>query len=140
MRLLLISFWKCIISDKVKVRFILMGIVNTAFGLSVYPTLYYSLARFNLHYLLILLISQAICVTFSYVTNKIYVFKTTGNFVNEYIKFSSFYLLTFLVNMTALPLMVEVLKMSPISGQILFTFFVVVLSFFWHSKISFSIK
>ena len=140
MQLALVSLWKRIVNDKVKVRFILAGIINTVFGLSAYPILYYSLTKFNLHYLVILFISQVICITFSYATNKIFVFKTRGNFVSEYIKFSSFYFSYFLVNLLVLPFMVEVLKMKPIFAQILFTFFVVISSFFWHSKISFATK
>ena len=140
MQLALVSLWKRIVNDKVKVRFILAGIINTVFGLSAYPILYYSLAKFNLHYLVILFISQVICITFSYATNKIFVFKTRGNFVSEYVKFSSFYLSYFLVNLLALPFMVEVLKINPIFSQIIFTFFVVISSFFWHSKISFATK
>ena len=136
----IVNFCKGILNDTVKVRFIFAGIVNTVFGLSAYPILYYSLAKFDLHYLVILFISQVICITFSYGTNKVFVFKTTGNVVREYIKFSSFYMSYFLVNLVALPFMVEILKMNPIFAQILFTFVVVVSSFFWHSKISFATK
>ena len=134
----LVNFCKGVLNDKVKVRFILAGIINTVFGLSAYPIIYYSLAKFNLHYLVILFISQVICITFSYATNKVFVFKTTGNVWSEYIKFSSFYLSYFLVNLGALPFMVEILKMNPIFAQIIFTFVVAISSFFWHSKISFA--
>lgn len=136
----IVNFCKRVVNDKLKVRFILAGIINTVFGLSAYPILYYSLVKFNLHYLVILFISQVICITFSYVTNKVFVFKTTGNLWSEYIKFSSFYLSYFLVNLVALPFMVEILKMNPILAQILFTFVVVISSYFWHSKISFATK
>ena len=136
----IVNFCKGILNDTVKVRFIFAGIVNTVFGLSAYPILYYSLEKFDLHYLVILFICQVICITFSYGTNKVFVFKTTDNVVREYIKFSSFYMSYFLVNLVALPFMVEILKMNPIFAQILFTFVVVVSSFFWHSKISFATK
>jgi len=136
----LLYHWKYIINDKIKIKFILVGLLNTFFGLSAYPALFYSLANFNFHYLTVLFISQIVCITFSYATNKKIVFKTKGNVVAEYIKFSSFYLSYFLLNLILLPFMVEILRIHPIFAQVLFTFFVAISSYIWHSKISFALR
>ena len=71
-------------------------------------------------------------------TNKFFVFQTKGNYLNEFFKFSSFYVIYFLLNLFTLPIMVELFKMGPILSQALFSILIIVSSFFWHSKLSFS--
>jgi putative flippase GtrA len=121
-----------------KVRFLFAGALNTVFGLAAYPTLFFLLAPLKLHYMVVLAITQIICVTFSYLTNKFLVFRTAGNYLRESGKFVLFHLSFFLVNLIALPFLVEVLGMSPIWGQMLFAVGVIISSYFWHSSITFA--
>lgn len=132
------SLRRLIAENRIKVRFVMVGVLNTIFGLAVFPTLYFLMAPLRLHYLGVLSISQIICVTFSFVTTKYLVFRTSGNHVNEYAKFASFHFIYFLVNLAVLPLMVEGLFMSPIWAQLLFSITVIVSSYFWHSRVSFA--
>ena len=90
-----------------KVRFVLAGGLNTAFGLAAYPALFYMLAPFKLHYLSVLVVSQVICITFSFFTNKHLVFRTRGSYLKEYGKFATFHLSYLLVNLAALPALVK---------------------------------
>lgn len=121
-----------------KVRFLLAGALNTAIGLAVYPALYFLAAPLKLHYLTILAISQVVCVTFAFLTNKFIVFRTSGNYLRESGKFLTFHLSYFLVNLAALPALVEFAGMNPVWGQTLFAVLVIVTSYFWHSRITFS--
>jgi putative flippase GtrA len=121
-----------------KVRFLLAGAFNTALGLATYPALYFLLASLDLHYLAILAISQVVCVTFAFLTNKFLVFRTSGNYLSEYGKFITFHLSYFLVNLVVLPILVEFAGMSPVWAQTLFAVLVIVSSYFWHSRITFS--
>lgn len=123
-----------------KFRFLLAGVLNTAIGLMVYPALYFSLAPLKLHYLTILTISQVLCVTFAFLTNKFMVFRTSGNYLREFGKFVTFHLSYFLVNLAALPVLVEFAGMNPVWAQTLFAVLVIVTSYFWHSRITFSTK
>jgi putative flippase GtrA len=125
---------------KVKVRFLLAGALNTAFGLGVFPLLYFTLANYRLHYIVILCFSQMICVLFAYITNKFLVFKTKGNYVAEFLKFITFHLSYFLVNLAALPILVEVLNINPVIAQLFFATMVIASSYFWHSRITFVSK
>lgn len=121
-----------------KVRFLLAGILNTAIGLAVYPALYFLAAPLKLHYLMVLIVSQIVCITFAFLTNKFLVFRTSGNYLRETGKFLTFHLSYFLVNLAALPALVEFVGMKPVWAQTLFAVLVIVTSYFWHSRITFS--
>lgn len=126
------------VQHETKVRFLFAGALNTAVGLATYPALYFLLASLELHYMAILLISQVLCVAFSYLTNKYLVFRTTGNVLREFAKFVTFHLGYLLLNLVSLPLLVEFLHMNPVVGQTLFAVLVIVSSYFWHDNITFS--
>jgi putative flippase GtrA len=130
--------WKLIRLHETKVRFLLAGALNTVVGLAAYPALFFSLAPLKLHYMLVLGITQVSCVAFAYLTNKFLVFRTVGNYLRESGKFVLFHLSYFLVNLVALPLLVEIFGMSPVWGQTLFAVAVIITSYFWHSKITFA--
>lgn len=121
-----------------KIRFLLAGALNTTIGLAVYPALYFLMAPLRLHYLAILTISQVVCISFAYLTNKFLVFRTSGNYLRESGKFITFHLSYFLVNLVALPGLVELAGMNPVWAQTLFAVLVIVTSYFWHSRITFS--
>lgn len=121
-----------------KVRFLLAGALNTVVGLAVYPGLYFLAAPLKLHYLTILAASQVVCVIFAFLTSKFLVFRTSGNYLKESGKFLVFHLSYFLVNLAALPALVELGDMNPVWGQTLFAVLVIVTSYFWHSRITFS--
>ncbi len=120
-----------------KIRFLIVGAINTAVGFSVYPLLYITLEPKGLDYLSILIISQIICTTFSFVGNKYFVFKTQGNLHIESTKFFTFHAFYFLLNILCLPALVEVIKLNPILAQTLFSVAIMVTSYFWHNLITF---
>lgn len=122
---------------KKKFRFLIAGGLNTLVGLGMFPLLFIALEKYNLHYTIILAISQIFCITFSYSTNKIIVFKTKGNYMKEYVRFILFHGVYFVVNLVALPAMVEIGRMSPMVSQLIFSVIVIVTSYAWHSRITF---
>ncbi len=122
----------------VKVRFFLAGGLNTLVGLGVFPFLYLMLADNHLHYMVILCISQVICISFAYLTNKLLVFRTKGNYLVEFSKFVTFHLSYFVANLLALPLMVASFDVNPVMAQSIFAAAFIASSYFWHSRITFS--
>lgn len=124
--------------NRKRLRFLVIGGLNTLVGLSIYPVLYLSLHPVGLGYIQTLVLSQIFCITFSFVTNKFFVFQTKGNLKAEYLKFISFHGLYFLLNLAILPLLVQGLNMSPIIAQTLFSVALIVTSYFWHNLITFS--
>ena len=121
-----------------KIRFLIAGAFNTTIGLALFPAIYFLAAPMKLHYLVILTISQVLCISFAFLTSKFLVFRTSGNYLRETGKFLTFHLTYFLVNLAALPALVEFLGMNPVLAQTLFAVLVIVTSYFWHSRITFS--
>jgi putative flippase GtrA len=128
---------KWINKHQIKLKFLFAGGVNTIFGLAAYPALYYFLKDYHFHYLFILLLTQIMSVLFSYMTSKFLVFKTKGNYLPEFLKFSTFYSAYFLLNLIILPLAVEVFNINPVISQTAFAFLIIITSYFWHSQITF---
>jgi len=118
-------------------RFMLAGAANTAFGLTIYPLLLWSVPTFHTHYLIALGVAQAISLCFAFATYKIGVFRTRGNVAREFGAFSSFYLFNYAANWAALPLLVELGGIPPIVAQLGFTAVLILGSWFWHSRVTF---
>lgn len=122
---------------EMKLRFVIAGGLNTLFGLAVFPVLMWTFTSLSAHYLVMLTVAQALSIMFSFVTNKFLVFRTNGKYFSEFGKFITFHAAYFIVNLAALPVLVEVFSIPPIWGQFLFAGGVIVSSYFWHSKITF---
>ena len=131
------SLQQLIARHEKKLRFLIAGGVNTLVGLSVYPLLYLLLEPLGWGYIQVLLLAQVICITFSFISNKYFVFKTKGNFHKEYAKFFLFYALYLALNLLCLPLLVEKVGISPIISQTLFSVAIIVSSYFWHNFFTF---
>lgn len=119
-------------------RFIFVGALNTILGLAMYPFLYFILGGRELGYIHILLLTQILCVSFSFLTQKYFVFKTQGNYLNEIIKFIAFHGVYLAANLITLPLMVEGLEMNPVVAQTLIALALITSSYFWHNGVTFS--
>ena len=119
-------------------RYVIAGGLNTALGLAFYPALLWLFVPLRTHYLVALGISQAVCLAFAFLTYKLGVFRTRGNILAEFVRFSGFYLAIYAVNWAALPGLVELGGLAPIHAQLGFALTIMVGSYFWHSRITFS--
>lgn len=119
-------------------RFIVAGGINTGFGLAIYPLLLWSSDWLRYHYMVALLIAQCMSVLFAFTTYRIGVFRGEGEMVRQFGLFSSFYLFNYITNWVALPLLVEVGRIPPVIAQLGFTIVLVIGSYFWHSRVTFS--
>lgn len=118
-------------------RFVVAGLVNTAFGLTLYPLLLWLVPPLRVHYLVGLGIAQATSLVFAFCTYKLSVFRTRANVLREFGAFASFYLVHYAVNWAALPLLVEAAHVPPIIAQVGFSLVLMITSYFWHSLITF---
>jgi putative flippase GtrA len=118
-------------------RFLIVGGINTIFGFSIYPLIYLLTRGFDIFYVWVLVPSQIIAVSFSFATYKYFVYKTSGNHIREYGKFSFFHVVMFTLNLLALPLLVEGFGINPMIAQTIFSFLVVSTSYIWYQKIAF---
>jgi len=118
-------------------RFALAGTINTIFGFAIYPALLFTFRPLHTHYMVGLVIAQVLSLCFAYTTYKLTVFRTRANVLREVGVFSSFYIITSVLNWGALPLMVEHAHVDPIVAQVGFSFLLMVSSYFWHSRLTF---
>ncbi len=120
-----------------KFRFLIVGGVNTAFGLGIFPLLYYIFKDYYFHYLIILSIAHFFALNFSFLTNKFFVFRTKGNYLEEYPKFLAYQIAILLAYMGPFTLLVEVGHLHPIATQLILTISVAIISYFYYSRITF---
>lgn len=120
-----------------KIRFAIIGAVNTTLGLGVFPALYLMLNSYKVHYILVLLLTNVICVGFAYLSNKFFVFKTSGNYLTELRRFITFHLSIIALSLVVVPALVEFAGISPIVAQPFFAIAIVLSSYFWHRYITF---
>ncbi len=131
-------FFYFIRRNEKKVNFLLIGILNTLVGLTLFPFMVFLCRPLNIGYMYVFVVSYFISSAFSFLTNKNFVFKSTGNYFQEYIKFMSFHMGHFFINLFFLPLIVESFSISPIIAQLIFASLVIISSFFWYKKITFT--
>ena len=125
-----------LIPDSQVIRYLLVGGWNTVFGYCVFAFLYFMLSA-KIHYIIIAIISNIIAITMAYAGYKIFVFKTKGNYLSEYLKFYVVYGLSMILGLILLPLFVEFLKLNVYLAQAVATTACISVSFIGHRNFSF---
>lgn len=118
-------------------RYLLAGTANTFFGYFTSLGLYYSLSN-KISLLAILGLASVLSITFSFLTYKLYVFKTSGNWLREYIKCYFVYGFTALFSTSFIWFLVEKNNVKFWMAQGLAIFLIVALSYLLHNKYTFS--
>lgn len=119
-------------------RYLMVGGINTLFGVTLYPALTYFVPYFHRHYLIALGLSQASCLCFAFLMYKLMVFRAHGNLFKEISTFASFYVVAYSINWIMLPLLVEFVHLRPSTAQIGFTTLSITISYIWHNKVTFA--
>lgn len=123
-----------------RVKYVAVGAWNTVFGYLAFIALYLGLTPSGVHYLIVLVLSQIVGLTNAYVCYKVFVFKTRGNVLKEYLRFYVVYGSTFVINIALITLFIEVFRLNAILSQGVISGLVVVISYFAHSNFSFREK
>ena len=119
------------------IRYLIVGVWNTAFGMAVYAGLYHWRGN-RVHYLVLLIPSNILAVTNAYVCYKLFVFKTKGNILREYFRCYLVYGGLMLVGAAAMFLLVERLGLSPTVANCVCVALTTVVSYLAHRNFSFS--
>ena len=133
------AFSRTLWSDK-KIRFLIIGGINTFWGIAAYPALYVILNPLGVNYLVTLVLAYAVSIAFSFLTQKYLVFKTRGNHVRELSRFLGLQGSIFALNLIALPALVVATGWNPVFIQIGLSIGVAVLSYFFHDLVTFRAK
>ena len=125
-----------LIPDSQILRYLIVGGWNTVFGYCVFAFLYFMLST-RIHYIIIAIISSIIAITMAYAGYKLFVFKTKGNYLSEYLKFYVVYGFSMILGLVLLPIFVEVLKLNVYLAQAVATLTCTFVSFIGHRNFSF---
>jgi len=121
---------------KQKIDYLLIGGWNTVFGYGLFLALYYLLSA-RIHYLILLGICNVLAITNAYIGYKLFVFKTRGNYLREYLRFYLVYGGAIVLNFILLPICVELFRLSPPVAQGGLIFLSVIFSYLGHKNYSF---
>ncbi len=119
-----------------EVRFLIAGAWNTVFGYGIYAGMLYACGAW-LHYMVVAVVGNVLAITMAYATHKLFVFRTRGNVLREYLRFYSVYGVTTVLGLVALPVCVELLGMSPFVAPLLIMAVGVAVSYLGHKHFSF---
>lgn len=119
-----------------KVRFVMVGMWNTFFSFVMFAGLLYGLG--DTHYREVFIASAIISVLQSYVTQKVFVWKSKEATRVELPKFILVYLISGSLNYLLLQILVEIFDASPILGQLAITAGIVLISFVIHKRWTFT--
>jgi putative flippase GtrA len=130
-----VGFYRSLLKGK-KVKFLFVGVLNTVFSYINSILIYFFLNQ-KVALIFILIISHLINVTFSFMTNKIFFFKSSSQIRIEYVKFHLVYLVNFLFNIFLLWLLVAKFNIPYWLALIITTVLSVIYSFLAHLKFTF---
>ena len=119
-----------------KLRYLCVGGWNTLFGYTVMIFLYSVLSP-HFHIVLIALIANILAITMSFLTYKIWVFKTNGNWIIEYCKCYFIYGGLALLNVALNWFFVDIVNLSIWISQAISIPIAVVISYLGHSRFTF---
>lgn len=94
----------------------IVGVVNSIFGFCVFAGLQLTIGG-RVHYLVILLMSHVVSVLEAYVLARWLVFRVSGRWWRDLARFWSVYLVALVVNLVALPFLVEIVHVSVLPAQ-----------------------
>lgn len=127
-------------------RYLLVGVWNTAFGYGLFVLFTYLLSRRwpQNGYIAAGLLSSVFSITVAFFGYKLFVFKTKGNYLREWLRCLTVYASGIAIGLTALPCIVYVIRHStsidtkaPYLAAAVMTGFNTVYNFLGHKKFSF---
>ncbi len=130
------------------VRYIIVGVWNTAFGYSTFAGLYYFLHHRNIPaaYVYAQIVSNFFNISVAFLGYKWFVFKTKGNYLKEWLKAMAVYGSAFLPSLLLLPVLVKALEYglhlkesAPYIANALLLGFGVIYSFIGHKNVTFRV-
>lgn len=119
-----------------KLRYLVIGAWNTLAGYLIFAGLYLTLGHYA-GYMIIALASHLISVTQSFLTQRHIVFRSTGKWAHEYMRFHLAHLGSLLIALVTLPIMVEIFATPPLIAQGVLTAGIVLASYFVHQHFTF---
>ncbi len=110
-----------------KIRFLIIGVFNAAISYAIFALAFYLLKE--VHYQACVALQWAISSIFSYINQKFFVFRTEGNYVKEYLKCCTTWLVSYFANVVILELLVRFVFNNVYVAQFISIFLVSVITY-----------
>lgn len=120
-------------------KYIFVGAWNTFFGYSIGIFLYYSLKNY-MHIIVIATIGNIVAITMSFVTYKMFVFNTTGNWLVECFRSYIVYGSSAVLGVILLWILVDIFTVPYCLAQATIILVTIIVSYISHNKYTFSRK
>lgn len=124
------------LAESERLRYLLVGGYNTAFGWTAFFVLY-SLLHKRLHYMGILVLAHLVSVLNAFVGYRLVVFRSKEPVVTSGLRFSLVYLVVVAANLVMLPPMVTIMGGRVVPAQAIVIAITVVFTYLAHRNFSF---
>lgn len=122
-----------------KFRYLIAGGWNTVFGYSLGVVLFLLLTD-SVHTAFIAFICSLISMAMSFITYKMFVFRTKGNWIKEYLKACLVYGNAAIISIAVIWVLVDLAGLNIWISQALTILVTVVISYFGHKKFTFKAR
>jgi putative flippase GtrA len=119
-----------------KSRYLFIGVLNTVIGYSIGIFIYQTLAQ-NFNIFLIGLVANVLAISISFCNFKLFVFKTKGNWLSEYLKAYIVYGGNALISICLLWFFIEQLSLNIWFVQLIIIVLTTMISFIGHRQFTF---
>lgn len=120
-----------------KTKFLVVGGVNTIFGYTS-GLLLYEIMNEKFSLLIILILSNIISISFSFITYKKIVFKTKDNWIIEYLKCYVVYGFAMIINIITAMILIKYFQFQYWVAQGIIIIITVIFSYYSHSNYTFA--
>ncbi|MBF0385207.1 MAG: GtrA family protein [Candidatus Omnitrophica bacterium] len=118
-------------------RYLIVGGWNTLFGIGVYALLY-ALLHDRVHYLILMIPANILAVTNAYFCYKIFVFKSRGNYVREYLRYYAVYGGMIVFVFVLMYVLVSIFNLHPVLAQCVCSVVSICCSYISNKKLIFT--
>ncbi len=127
------------LADETKIRYLFAGAWNTFFGYIVGLALYYGFEG-SIHVVTVGVMANILAITMAFLTYKLFVFRTKGDWLGEYFRTYLVYGATGIMSIGFLSLFVDGLELPFWLGQGIAIVLTVVASYIFHARFTFKVS
>ncbi len=118
-----------------KISYIFFGIITTFINITIF---FLCLKILNLNYMLSNLLAFIISVFFSFISNRIWVFKSVGSCINQFIKFFLMRVFSGVIDMILILIFLEYLNQDELFSKILVNLTIILINYIFSKYLIFN--
>ncbi|MBC7763120.1 MAG: GtrA family protein [Candidatus Saccharibacteria bacterium] len=119
-----------------RIRFLITGAINTAVGYVLFAGIQFAIGN-TVGYVASLILAHLLSSSVAFILYRKFVFVVRGNVLLDYGRFQTVYIMPLLINLLALPALVELLRWNVYVAQAIIVCVSTAISYFGHKFFSF---